>query len=240
VRVIRAECKPAATFRWEKPDVADVQTPSVPSQAVHELVDGLAFWDSRRDWGADLGNAEYEAWVAENPHGDFTLDWWKPFLGRLNRWKATRGPDSGDVLTSRFAACAADLGRVWTDTCEPLLDVDITSVTWDQVSDFATLVATIKPTRSNSPVFGSKFCHFLLPRVFPVVDNEGLGNRWSTYERYFCHVQDTWAATADADRSAMITTITDRISATGASVYSGYPFVNKLVEIRLIGRQHPR
>jgi hypothetical protein len=212
----------------------------VPSQALRELADGLAFWNSRRDWGSDLGNADYEAWGNENPHGEFTLDWWKPFLGRLNRWKATRGWDNGQVLTSRFMSCAADLGRVWTDSCEPFLDVDITAVTWDQVAAFPTLVATIKPTRSNSPVFASKFCHFLLPRVFPVVDNEGLGNRWLTYERYFRQVQEEWASTDKADRSAMITAITERVESTGASVFSGYPYVTKLVELRLIGRQHPR
>jgi hypothetical protein len=210
-----------------------------PSQALRELRAGLVFWDSRRDWGSDLGNAKYRSWIADNPHGNFTLDWWKPFLGRLNRWRATRGRDSGDVLTGRFVQCAGELGRVWIETCEHLLDADITTVEWEQVSAFPTLVATIKPTRSNSPVFASKFCHFLLPRVFPVVDNEGLGNRWSNYERYFRQVQDEWATTDDTDKVAMITAITTRIVATGASMFSGYPYVNKLVELRLIGRQHP-
>jgi len=206
--------------------------------ALRELAGGLASWESRRDWGQDLGNADYQAWVAENPNGAFTLEWWKPFLGRLNRWKATRGWDSGDVLTSRFTECSEQLGTAWARTCQPLFDVDITAVTWDQVSELPTLVATIKPTRSNSPVFASKFCHFLLPRVFPVVDNEGLGNRWSTYEKYFRHVQREWAATAEIDREAMTGILTDRIEATGDSVFSGYPFVNKLVELRLMGRQH--
>jgi hypothetical protein len=221
--------------------IADLRAeePTSPSRAVHELADGLAWWDSRRGWGQDLGNADYDAWAKENPHGAFTLDWWKPFLARLNRWKATRGWDDGTVLTSRFIACTAELAAAWTEACEPLLDDDITSVTWDQVSAFPTLVATIKPTRSNSPVFASKFCHFLLPRVFPVVDNEGLGNRWSTYEKYFRGVQDEWTATEPADRTALITTLTERIEATGAPVFPGYPFVNKVVELRLIGRQHP-
>jgi hypothetical protein len=174
--------------RWENPSMrrADprVEEPTSSSRAVRELADGLAFWDSRR-WGKDLGNADYETWVKENPHGTFTLEWWKPFLRRLNRWKATRGWDDGTVLTSRFVSCRAELSTVWTEACEPFLDDDITSVTWEQVSAFPILVATIKPTRSHSPVFASKFCHFLLPRVFPVVDNEGLGNRWSTYQGYF-------------------------------------------------------
>jgi hypothetical protein len=169
----------------------------------------------------------------------FTLDWWKPFLARLNRWKATRGWDDGTVLTSRFIACTAQLAAAWIEACEPFLDDEITSVTWEQVSAFPTLVATIEPTRSNSPVFASKFCHFLLPRVFPVVDNEGLGNRWSTYEKYFRYVQGEWATTEPADRTALITMLTGRTEATGASVFSGYPFVNKVVELRLIGRQHP-
>jgi hypothetical protein len=136
--------------------------------------------------------------------------------------------------------CATELGIAWAEACEPYLGDDITSVTWEQVSAFPTLVATIKPTRSHSPVFASKFCHFLLPRVFPVVDNEGLGNRWPTYDRYFRHVQDEWIATGPAVRTAMIRTLTRRIEATGASVFLGYPFVNKVMELRLIGRQHPR
>jgi hypothetical protein len=45
----------------------------VRSQALRELADGLAFWDSRRAWGRDLGNADYAAWANENPHGAFTL-----------------------------------------------------------------------------------------------------------------------------------------------------------------------
>jgi hypothetical protein len=215
------------------------EEPAAPAPAIRELADGLGFWDSRRGWGEDLGNADYKAWSVENPHGAFTVEWWRPFLRRLNRWKATRGWDNGTVLTSRFMACAAELGAAWIERCEPVIDDDITSVAWEQVSAFPTLVATIKPTRSHSPVFASKFCHFLLPRIFPVVDNAGLGNRWSTYERYFRHVQDEWVATELADRTAMIAVLTKRIHATGASVFPSYPFVNKTVELRLMGRQHP-
>src|SRR4030088_854161 len=57
---------------WENPSmgVVDprVEEPTSSSRAVHELADGLAFWDSRRGWGKDFGNADYEAWAKENPH----------------------------------------------------------------------------------------------------------------------------------------------------------------------------
>lgn len=232
------------TAQWENPGVGLVDSnpdqPSAASRAVAELEDGLEFWGGRRDWGEDLGNADYKASLEENPHRVFTLEWWKPFLERLNRWKATRGWDNGTILTSRFVDCAAELGVVWTKSCEPFLGEDITSVTWEHVSAFPTLAATIKPTRSNSPVFTSKFCHFLAPRIFPVVDNTALGNRWPTYEMYFRYVQDEWASTETIDRTTMITRVTERIEATGAAVFPGFPLVNKIVELRLIGRHHPR
>jgi hypothetical protein len=148
--------------------------------------------------------------------------------------------DNGAILTARFVDCAPDLALAWTQSCEPFLDDDITSVTWEQVSAFPTMAATIKPTRSNSPVFASKCCHFLAPRIFPVVDNEGLGNRWSTYEAYFRFVQNEWATTEPNDRIAMTTRVVERIQATGAPVGAAFPLVNKIVELRLIGRQHQR
>src|SRR5439155_1515538 len=75
----------------------------------------------------------------------------------------------------------------------PFLDADITTVTWDQVKAFPTEVAYIKPTKS--PVFTSKLRHFLHPKIFPVVDNAGMGNKWPSYESYFKAAQDLWAAT---------------------------------------------
>jgi hypothetical protein len=54
-------------------------------------------------------------------------------------------------------------------SCAPFLDQDITAVSWDDVKAFPDEVARIKQVRS--PVFTSKFCHFLLPRVYPVIDN---------------------------------------------------------------------
>jgi hypothetical protein len=69
-------------------------------------------------------------------------------------------------------------------------ELDITGVTWAQASGYADLVGEIKPMKGlPSPVFTSKFCHFLLPKVFPVVDSEGSGNRWPRYQQYFNQVQ---------------------------------------------------
>jgi hypothetical protein len=210
-----------------------------PSLARRELDAGVAFWRGRAAWPADFHNSDYKRWARENPDGNFTLDWWKEFLPTLHAWRATR-PFSGAELTSRFTAGATALSSAWQDACVPHLDDDISTVDWGQVEAFPTEVAKIKPTKTPSPVFSSKFCHFLLPRVFPVVDDEGLGNRWPTYEAYFRVVQREWESTESATRTELIDALTALIEQTGQQVSAGFPMTNKIVELRLIGRHNPQ
>jgi hypothetical protein len=203
--------------------------------AMHELAVGVAFW-RKRAWPADFGNVDYQEWGRQNPHGSFTLGWWHDIqLPRLQEWIATRGATHVD-LTARFLEHAATLSAAWEEACVPHLDEDISTVTWVEVKAFPAEVALIKPTKTSSPVFASKFCHFLLPRIFPVVDNEGLGNRWRTYGDYFKCVQDEWRSTAPDARTDLITELTRLVEAEGERVFAGFPMVNKIVELRLIGR----
>ncbi|MHB8288686.1 MAG: hypothetical protein ACYDEY_05535 [Acidimicrobiales bacterium] len=208
------------------------------THALQELSDGVTFWRSRRNWPADFHNADYRRWSEDNPHGNFTMSWWRPFLVALQAWIATR-PTSGQTLTQRFMASISILSEAWQASCEPFLDADISAVTWDQVAAFPTVVATIKPTLTPSPVFTSKFCHFLLPKVFPVVDNEALGGSWSTYEAYFRFVQEEWASTSGTTRAELVAALAALIEATGTEVFSEFPMANKIVELRVIGRRHP-
>jgi hypothetical protein len=206
--------------------------------AMNEVEAGLAFWRGRGVWPADLHNSDYVRWASENPHGNFTNAWWQPFLRTLHVWRATR-PFSGAELTSRFLETADRLGAAWREVCAPRLDDDVSTVTWDEIEPFPMAVGTIKPTRTPSPVFTSKFCHFLLPRIFPVVDAEGLGNRWPTYQAYFRFVQSEWASTEPPTRAALTERVTDLIQRSGEPAFSGFPMTNKIVELRLIGRHHP-
>jgi hypothetical protein len=209
--------------------------------SLRELRDGIAYWHSR-PWPADLHNACYDEWATQNPHGNFTIEWWDRYqLPRLRRWIATR-PVSGAVLTERFKSSIEALGNTWREACLPFLDQDITAVSWDRIRAFPDEVAKIKPMKRGVPsaVFTSKFCHFLLPRVFPVIDNAALGGGGKTYETYFGRVQDEWATTGAAARNALITELTQAIETRGWAVSPGFPLVNKIVELRLIGRNHAR
>jgi len=202
--------------------------------ALREFADGVAFWYAKR-WGDDFNNAEYEQWARANPHGHFTLEWWEGFLPTLHRWRATR-PFSGAELTTRFRDGVAALNTAWQTSCAPYLGQDISTVTWEQVEAFPTEVANIKPTKS--PVFTSKVCHFLLPKVFPVVDNEALGNRWPTYEAYFRAVQEIWAETDPEVQEELVSVLRKLIESASSVVFTAYPMINKIVELRLIGQNH--
>ena len=121
----------------------------------------------------------------------------------------------------------------------PVPEMDISTVIWDQVAAFPMEVGGIKPAMSPSPVFTSKFCHFLLPKVFPVVDEEGLGNRWSTYEGYFKFVQAVWKTTDLADQGRLEAALSRLIESAGQRFSPQFPMKNKIVERRLMGRHHP-
>jgi hypothetical protein len=204
---------------------------------MQELADGIAFWHTRPQWPRDLHNADYRRLAETNPHGDFTPEWWRPMLRRLHDWIAIR-PFSYDEMTSRFLDYAGALGDAWQVAGEPFLEDDISTVQWEQVAALPAVAGKIKPTKTPSPVFTSKFCHFLLPRVFPVVDNEGLGNKWRTYEDYFGYVQREWTSTTPVAKTELVTELTSLIEAEGEQLFAGFPMTNKIVELRLIGRHH--
>ena len=209
---------------------------SPAAEAMRELADGVAFWRSHPRWPLDFHNGEYQKWARENPHGNFTLEWWQQYqLPRLTRWIATR-PYGGADLTPRFidrtsALCTA------ADGLRPFLGRDISTVTWTEIEAFPNEVAKIKPTRAPSPVFTSKFCHFLLPRVFPVVDNAAIGGIWQTYGDYFKFVRDEWSSTDAVTRAALVAALTKAVGV--KELFSGFPVTNKVIELRLMGRRHP-
>ena len=103
------------------------------------------------------------------------------------------------------------------------------------------LAASIRPTRSNSGVFPSKLSHFIAPHLFPVLDRTALSGGQRGYHNYFELVQETWAATSAEDQEILRTRLTTLVQArSGEPLYSDFPIVNKIVELRLIGRRHQR
>lgn len=209
------------------------------SVAVRELRAGMRHWRKNTNWPCDFHNQVYAELAAAAPTDGFTDAWWEPFLARLRAWRATR-PLSDAVLTVNFESQAADLDAAWASCAFARDGHDITAVHWPQVAALPEVAAAVKPTKSRSPVFPSKFCHFLMPQVFPVYDRTAVGGRWKSYEAYFDAVQSEWAATSQDDRRSLIEMLTAGILAQpDVELTPEYPFANKVVELRLIGRRHP-
>lgn len=73
----------------------------------------------------------------------------------------------------------------------------------------------------------STLCHFLLPKVFPVIDGLGLGGQTSTYERYFSEVKGRWELTDRATRDALIAEMTLLVEQLDRPLEPTFPLVTK-------------
>lgn len=191
------------------------------------------------NWPCDFQSKVYAELAVAAPTDGFTKAWWESLLARLRAWRATR-PVSDAILTANFRTQAADLDAVWASCAFARAGRDITAVRWSQVAALPEVAAATKPTKSLSPAFPSKFCHFLMLRDFPVYARTAVGGRWKSYEAYFDAVQSEWAATSQDDRQSLIEMLTAGVAAKPESALTpGYPISNMVVDLPLIGHWHP-
>jgi hypothetical protein len=200
---------------------------------VAEVDAGIRFWLAS-GWPEDFHNSAYRRFADEN-EDRFSDAWWDGFMEpALIRWQALRGLRgfTRARLRANFEAHAEDLRQLWGHMIEvigPKAEIDTTE--WEDVRTFTEVAAQLKPT--TSAVLTSKFCHFQLPKVFPIVDNWAMGGSRS-YGAHFGLVQGVWAATRPATRRGL----RDRLRAEIENKpYGGYPWTNKVVELGLIGRR---
>ncbi len=216
------------------------------SGVLHELKDGIAHWRSALPWPCDFHNSEYKRWAEWNSREIITSETWEKFLcPELQKWKALRGIPGGNknFFNERFEANQTSINAAWRILRAGCKDIDITGVDisapQSEVHAFYTAVAKIKDTKNHSPVFASKFCHFMAPNIFPVIDNKAIGLGSQSYETYFAEVHRKWSAINVQVQGELIAELTSRIERCGASLYEKYPFVNKIVELCSIGRRNP-
>jgi hypothetical protein len=200
-----------------------------------ELDAGFGFWGTTK-WPADFHNAFYRTMQEANPLGAFDMRWWSAFFPVLRDWSATRTRQAGHRRSDydeRVEALLPQMIDAWHGGCAEYLNHDIADADWARLEPFASLVGRIKLT--GSPVFTSKFCHFLLPQVFPVVDTRAMGNPFRSYRDYFEFAKHEWAATPPDTQAALETDLRAAVPA----MIPNYPVKTKLIELCLIGRRHP-
>jgi len=199
-----------------------------------ELLAGIRYWRTTQ-WPRDFHNQYYQQKLMPmNPRGVFNDEWWQQFLPVLVDWSATR-PKRHDQLTERARSRFQRLTEAWSTFVAPHLNEDIAVVDWSHVHAFPGVVGEVKAVRS--PVFTSKFCHFLAPAIFPVVDNRAMGNPFSSYADYYQTARQEWLGTDSTTQDELVTKLTEAIGP--SPPFDAYPMKCKLIELCLIGRRNP-
>jgi len=196
---------------------------------IDNLRAGILWWN-KQNWGADFVNDDYYDIYNARSAGT-TAAWWTLTVDRLWEWKAIRAPKPPNTkyeITQRGLACLAAIatehGRLrQSSQFEP----SINDLDWERVSPLFNLASTIKP---GPPVLASKMCHFLFPKLFPVMDNKATG-LWE-YEFYWRGMKDEWERFDQ--KSVAINMLTLAIQGT-RPLHSLYPFETKIPELALIG-----
>lgn len=195
---------------------------------IEQLEKGIEYWHLTR-WPKDFHNSFYEEMASKNPNGNFTVDWWDDFSKELRKWRATR-PVNRQILKSRANDRFCKLKHSWNESIARHIEGDISTVNWDDISFFPETAIEIKGVKS--PVFVSKFCHFLAPQIFPVIDNTAMGNKFSTYKQYYQSAQNEWRETKKTVQRKMISILQKEA---GSPLFAAYPVKTKLIELCLIG-----
>ena len=141
------------------------------------LKEGIKF-HLNQGWPGDFHAQFYHSLRALQPDM-FTEEWWVNILkgnkpnGNLNTWLATRNPGKGISIEKEGRDRLKKLSQAYNRILSNVKKPNMESCKWEHISGLFDIAMEIKPTKGKSAVFASKLCHFILPPVFPVVDNEG-------------------------------------------------------------------
>jgi hypothetical protein len=189
-------------------------------------------WGDERGWWKDFANAYYDAIYRERENG-VTEQWWSATVDRLSKWRALRPSFTKAVITARGAGRLSAITGQYRElkaksalVAESSTEPSIVDLCWEDVAPLFALASEIKPVKS--PVFPSKMCHFLFPKLFIPMDNLATGIL--DYEFWWRGMKDEWCRFRDRDEAVRILT-----KAIGESLRPSYPLETKIMEISQIG-----
>lgn len=209
---------------------------------LNALKGGCKHWQTeltKRKWPCDFHSAFYGDLRAIHERGMFTPAWWAEIIFHLRKWNALRTSTGGltNAEVQKRAIRASKKLRAELARLHGIKDIADSDATWNKCQPFFTVAFGIKQTTTNSPVFASKLCHFVAPRIFPVIDNEIMGGT-PDYGEYWQYIRGRWLATPKAARREMDDYLRKQIKNAGGTAIKEYPFPCKIAELCLIGERH--
>jgi len=175
----------------------------------------------------DVRNQEYHDIYDARAQG-VTKAWWVATMKRLSKWSANR-PCPNDLIHNRGMRRLGQIRQQYNrliSAGEPC----ITNLQWTYIEQLFGIASTIKPSRT--PVFASKMCHFLFPKLFIVMDNKATGV--GHYELFWRGLKDAWNGFEQKDQAQTIlfNAINNRQN---LPLHPHYPVETTIMEICAIG-----
>jgi hypothetical protein len=190
---------------------------------------GLHAWETGK-FPRDIHNSEY-CEMYEVRSAGVTQPWWIATVNRLGKWRAYRSPNppnSKAEITklglSRLSDVAAQYAKL---TAVSGAEPSIVDHLWEDVAALFALAAGIKPW---PPVFASKMCHFLFPKLFTVMDST-LTDPFE-YEFYWRGMRDEWIRFKEKAHARSI--FAEAIKS-HKPIHDQYPWETKIMELSHIG-----
>lgn len=202
------------------------------------LRSGYTWWMEKSGWPGDLHNSGFYEIYSDREKGNGK--WLDAAYDRLRVWKAFRpyskeaihelrlkGEESLSVTWELYISLSKRLG--W----EP----SIVDLQWEDVEPIYSWAFELKP---RSVMFASKACHFLLPKVFFVIDNLGTGIY--DYELAWRNMKDEWGKFPEKKVAIDLVKIwiedgKDK-SKPKMLLHKQYPFETSIMELCLVGRRY--
>jgi hypothetical protein len=208
------------------------------------LMEGIRVWRKKQvkdpiHWPSDFHNRDYQE-LRDLLAGDLDNYWWECTVDVLVSWKATRGRmpvakiiASGQELLPDLKIGYERILRA-TEGEEPTLD----NSSWTALKSLFDTASEIKNRlmKEDSPVFGSKLCHFIFPSAFVPVDREVLGFQGNAYPAFWQECQRQWVECKPATQADLVETLK---RAMGAQPVEHFPWCTKITELCLIGCRPP-
>jgi len=131
------------------------------------LQQGIHWWQSESNWDRDFHNNFYKRMYNLGP---VNRTCWFAIVDELARWSALRPVPKDEIIRNGLKVLdKIDALIHQLMNKHDLRKTDYSQVNWDEILPLFMIASDIK--NSSTPMFGSKFCHFILPNLFPVYDS---------------------------------------------------------------------
>ncbi len=194
---------------------------------IENLNAGISKWKFDVDYHNDL----YSRLYAERKFS-FSEDHWDFLIFKLADWGATRPKPKQEIhdkclaITNELKGCLNSILK-----SHNFLEPDILTTNWNEIEPLFKYAFSIKETNYNSPVFASKLCHFLLPKVFFISDN--LFIKRFDYPQFWQESKKAWSNCSNKDE--LINILKNKI---GSNIIDNYPFATKITDLCYMGKYY--